>query len=121
AALLDAGCREDFLKALQVDLPGKPAHHLLEARHAIRHSGAGPTLSPIDSLKNVGHAREARHLLDAEHGGNLHLGLATAGQQSSHRRVLEPELETLGETVFPRRPNERLAVSQREPLSLGTA
>src|SRR5690606_31384854 len=64
ATLLDTGCREDFLKALLVDLPGKPAPHLLESCHAIRHSGAGPTLSPIDSLKNVGHAREARRPFD---------------------------------------------------------
>src|SRR5690606_34165471 len=78
--LLNSRFSEDLLEPLLVNLALEPAPHLLETGHAIRHSGSGPTLSPIDSLKNVGHAGKARHLLDAEHGRNLHLGLATAGQ-----------------------------------------
>src|SRR5690606_6751704 len=46
---------------------------------------------------------------------------AAAEEKPPQRRVLEPEPETLGETVFPRRPNERLAVCQRESLALCTA
>src|SRR5690606_17273478 len=92
-----------------------------ETRRPVGHTGRGSALSPIDSLKNVRQTSEPRHLLDAESGWNLHFGLATAGQQPSQRCVLEPELDTLGETVFPRRPDKRLAVSQRESLSLGPA
>src|SRR5690606_1885049 len=63
--------------------------------------------------------REARHLLNAEGRRNLNLRLgSTTEQQSPQRRILEPELHTLGYTVFPRRADECFAVRKREPLAL---